>query len=419
MNTAFKHSLPLMLAVSMIFSPNDGHAKTTELSSLTNKQAERIFRDSGATGMALVVINNDQVIHHSFGETRKGNKTPPRHDSLIRIASITKLITSEVMVKLASEGRLKLTDPLKIYAAEKAAISLHNAKEPITLLNLATHTSGLPREQPGKPKKKPVFTWPDSTARWQWLKKNKITAPPGTSASYSNLAYDLLADALSKAANKPYPQLLHEKVIAPFGMKNTTLTPTREQCARLMIGLNHSPCHPTVAAAGSGGLYSTPEDMQRWMQQFLYKENKKRKLTAALEHTFYFQRHKLTSARGLDVAGRADALGLGWIYMAPKNGLPGIIQKTGGGGGFITYMAMIPEKNIGIFVVATRSKLSRFSNMSNGVNRLVAQLVSNPDIRTRPSGPARLPRSSPASEYAKNSVSENSALYAATLAMPQ
>ncbi len=45
--------------------------------------------------------------------------------------------------------------------------------------------------------------------------------------------------------------------------------------------------------------------------------------------------------------GRADALGLGWVYMKPKNGHPGIIQKTGGGGGFITYMAMNPQANVG------------------------------------------------------------------------
>ncbi len=377
-STLFKHPLALILMIIPAMSSDYACAKTTDLTSkLVDERAERIFYDSGAMGMALVVISNDQVINRSFGETHKGSNTRPRQDSLIRIASITKLITSELMVKLANDGKLKLTDPLKKYAENTTVIPSYHLKQPITLLNLATHTSGLPREQPGKPKTKPVFTWPDSRDRWQWLKKTKITAPPGVKASYSNLAYDLLADALSKAADKPYPDLLHEKITAPLGMKNTTLTPTAEQCSRLMVGLNSSPCHHTVAAAGSGGLYSTPEDMQRWMQQFLYSESHKRKHTAALEHTFYFQRHTLASINGMDIAGYADALGLGWVYMAPKNGLPGIIQKTGGGGGFITYMAMIPEKNVGVFVVATRSQFSRFRNMSNGVNQLVARLVNH------------------------------------------
>ncbi len=75
--------------------------------------------------------------------------------------------------------------------------------------------------------------------------------------------------------------------------------------------------------------------------------------------------------------------GLGWVYMKPKNGQPGIIQKTGGGGGFITYMAMNPQANVGAFVVVTRSSLTRFNNMSDGVNELVSELSGDrPGIET-------------------------------------
>ncbi|WP_162869448.1 serine hydrolase, partial [Klebsiella quasipneumoniae] len=74
----------------------------------------------------------------------------------------------------------------------------------------------------------------------------------------------------------------------------------------------------TTAAAGSGGVYSTPRDMQRWMQQFLSSSaSGPRKATAASEQTMYFQRHDLVSLKGMDVPGQADALGLGWVYMAP------------------------------------------------------------------------------------------------------
>ncbi|MGF7449059.1 serine hydrolase, partial [Klebsiella michiganensis] len=80
---------------------------------------------------------------------------------------------------------------------------------------------------------------------------------------------------------------------------------------------------------------------------------------------------------------KADALGLGWVYMKPKNGQPGNIQKTGGGGGFITYMAMNPQANVGAFVVVTRSSLTRFNNMSDGVNELVSELSGDrPGIET-------------------------------------
>lgn len=52
-------------------------------------------------------------------------------------------------------------------------------------------------------------------------------------------------------------------------------------------------------------------------------------------------------------------------------------KKPGGGGGFITYMAMIPQQNVGAFIVVTRSPLTRFTNMSDGINDLVAELSGN------------------------------------------
>ncbi|MEL5456528.1 D-alanyl-D-alanine-carboxypeptidase/endopeptidase AmpH [Serratia ureilytica] len=318
----------LLLALGLCAAPLAVQAAPPQLASqIVDQYAEHIFYNSGATGMALVVIDGNQVVNRSFGDTKPGNNLRPRPDSLIRIASITKLMTSEVMVKMAAEGQVKLTDPLRKYAPKGAYVPAYNAGQPITLLNLATHTSALPREQPGK----------------------------------------------------PYNALLKEKITAPLGMVDTTLTPSPEQCSRLMVAAaGPSACRDTTAAAGSGGVYSTPRDMQRWMQQFLSSSaSGPRKATAASEQTMYFQRHDLVSLKGMDVPGQADALGLGWVYMAPKDGLPGIIQKTGGGGGFITYMAMIPAKNVGVFVVVTRSELSKFTNMSDPVNRLVSDLAAN------------------------------------------
>ncbi|CAI0972389.1 D-alanyl-D-alanine-carboxypeptidase/endopeptidaseAmpH precursor [Serratia quinivorans] len=378
MKNSFSASL---LALSLCAAPLAAQAAAPQLASqIVDQYAEHIFYNSGATGMALVVIDGNQVVNRSFGDTKPGNNLRPRPDSLIRIASITKLMTSEVMVKMAAEGQVKLNDPLRKYAPQGAYVPAYNARQPITLLNLATHTSALPREQPGKkPPKTPVFTWPTKAQRWQWLEHANVTVPPGVRASYSNLAYDLLADALSRAAGKPYTALLKEKITAPLGMVDTTLTPSAEQCSRLMVAsAGPSACRDTTAAAGSGGVYSTPRDMQRWMQQFLTSNvSGSRKSTAASEQTMYFQRNDLVSLKGMDVPGEASALGLGWVYMAPNGELPGIIQKTGGGGGFITYMAMIPQKNVGVFVVVTRSELSKFTNMSDPVNRLVSDLAAN------------------------------------------
>ena len=117
--------------------------------------------------------------------------------------------------------------------------------------------------------------------------------------------------------------------------------------------------------------------MMRWMQQYLSSDFYHRSQQADRMQTLIYQRTQLTKVIGMDVPGKADALGLGWVYMAPKNGRPGIIQKTGGGGGFNTYMAMIPQQNIAVFVVMTRKEGSKFSKLTAGVNDMVASLSSN------------------------------------------
>ncbi|EOD9472005.1 D-alanyl-D-alanine-carboxypeptidase/endopeptidase AmpH [Cronobacter sakazakii] len=351
-------------------------------SDIVDRYANHIFYGSGATGMAIVVIDGNQRVFRSFGETRPGNNVRPQLDSVIRIASLTKLMTSEMLVKMLDQGVVKLNDPLSRYAPPGARVPTYQG-EPIRLVNLATHTSGLPREQPGGAAKRPVFVWPTREQRWQWLSTASLKAAPGATASYSNLAFDLLADALANAAGKPYTQLFEEQITRPLGMKDTTFTPSPDQCKRLMIAeKGASPCNNTLAAIGSGGVYSTPDDMMRWMQQFLASDFHRRSSQANRMQTLIYQRTQLTRVVGMDVPGKADALGLGWVYMAPKDGRPGIIQKTGGGGGFITYMAMIPQSNIGAFVVVTRSPLTRFTNMSDGINDLVTELSGNKPLQT-------------------------------------
>ncbi|MBK0019338.1 D-alanyl-D-alanine-carboxypeptidase/endopeptidase AmpH [Kosakonia cowanii] len=346
-------------------------------SEIVDRYANHIFYGSGATGMAMVVIDGNQRVFRSFGETRPGNNVRPQLDSVVRIASLSKLMTSEMLVKLLDQGRVRLDDPLSKYAPPGARVPTYQGA-PITLVNLATHTSALPREQPGGAAVRPVFVWPTREQRWNWLATAKLKTAPGTQAAYSNLAFDLLADALARAAGKPYPQLFEEQITRPLGMKDTTFTPSPDQCKRLMVAeKGASPCNNTLAAIGSGGVYSTPGDMMRWMQQFLSSDFYHRDTQADRMQTLIYPRERLTKVVGMDVPGKADALGLGWVYMAPKEGHPGIIQKTGGGGGFITYMAMVPQHNVGVFVVITRSPLTKFTNMSDGVNDLVSELSNN------------------------------------------
>ena len=148
-------------------------------SDIADRYANLIYYGSGATGMAMVVIDGNQRVFRSFGETRPGNNVHPQLDSVIRIASLTKLMTSEMLVKLLDQGVVKLDDPLSKYVPPGARVPTYQGT-PIRLVNLATHTSALPREQPGGAAHRDVFVWPTRDQRWSYLSTATLKAARGT-----------------------------------------------------------------------------------------------------------------------------------------------------------------------------------------------------------------------------------------------
>ncbi|UMX60378.1 serine hydrolase [Escherichia coli] len=117
-----------------------------------------------------------------------------------------------------------------------------------------------------------------------------------------------------------------------------------------------SPCNNTLAAIGSGGVHSTPGDMMRWMQQYLSSDFYQRSNQADRMQTLIYQRNAVYESdwRGCPRQRRCAWFRLG-IYEALERGSSGDYSEDRiGGGGFITYMAMIPQKNIGAFVAVTR-----------------------------------------------------------------
>ncbi len=112
--------IPYLLALMVSLLPLKSMAQVAPdpllASQIVDRYAEHIFYGSGATGMALVAIDGNQRVFTSFGDTRPGNNVRPQKDSLIRIASLSKLMTSEIMVKLAERGHNQPGSPMMVQA---------------------------------------------------------------------------------------------------------------------------------------------------------------------------------------------------------------------------------------------------------------------------------------------------------------
>ncbi|VTZ49182.1 D-alanyl-D-alanine-carboxypeptidase/endopeptidaseAmpH [Methylocella tundrae] len=365
-------SIFLALAL-MAAAAGPSRAEDAVLAEATDLAGFVMFGESGAPGMVLVVVRGDSSIVLGYGETEKGNNQKPDGNSLVRLNSITKVFTTEVLASLVAEGKLRLTDTLEHDAGGARTPAFEG--RPITLLDLATHSAALPREMGEAPEDSALRAWPTRADRWKWLSHFELPWAPGTIAAYSNVGFDLLADAIETSGGKPYPDLLRERVTGPLGMADTGFAPTPEQCKRLMIGSGlggAGPCVDTHATDGSGGLYSTANDMARWLRHNMDESNE----TLALSHAVYRQRQALPAAIGFDEAGPMAGLGLGWVITAADGIHPATIAKSGGGVGFMSYIAFAPGRHVGVFVAVNRADFGMFGKLTEAARGMIADLAT-------------------------------------------
>ncbi len=379
-----RRMLPIRwLAALILFVPFSIHRLQAQTAPLPQLQSADpfvadLFQRSGSTGMVVVVVRGNEKWMQSYGQTYPGSHQKPTADSLIRLCSLSKIMTTDLLVKLAADGRVSLSDPLQKFAPRNVTVPERTFRglsgRPITLRDLATHTAGLPREIAYPLGDSGHFTFPDYSFRWQWLPAFRLRTLPGTAAHYSNIGFDLLADALAVAAGKPYPQLFAERIAKPLGLRDTTVTPTSGECSRLLVGSkNEGPCADTTAAAGSGGVYSTANDMMRWLKYLLALPGVPMHQDPAATAT-YIQPSELRWTQGLGHAGVPNGIGLGWVHINEPDDPAMIIEKTGGGAGFTTYIALNPASHTGIFVAATEGRHAG-ANIFTSSNDLLTYLA--------------------------------------------
>jgi serine-type D-Ala-D-Ala carboxypeptidase/endopeptidase len=385
-------NLRTLLALLLMFSLVSALAQTPSTTSLPDLQSAGalgadLFLQSGSTGMVLVVVRDHQVFFRGYGETAPDSHQLPTQESLLRLCSLTKIFTTDVLTKLVADKTVRLDDPLQRFAPPRALVP--KRAMPITLADLATHTSGLPRELGNPPPGTPHFTFPDYRTRWRWLPNQRLRRTPSRAAVYSNLAFDFLSDALQSATHKQYAVLLAERTLSPLDMRNTTFFPNADQCGHLLIGSrDEGPCASTEATAGSSGLYSTATDMAIWLQYLLRAGGPGFPIQDPAAQAVYILPSNLVSQKGLDHAGEPTGFGLGWIHLLPLDSPSHIVEKTGGGAGFETYIAISHSRRTAIFLSATEGPVNTHLNLFNAANKLLLAVAGLPPLPPPPPKPA-------------------------------
>jgi CubicO group peptidase (beta-lactamase class C family) len=278
------------------------------------------------------------VVEHGVRKVFSYGTAKP--DSIFEIGSITKTFTALILSQLVEQGKVHFDDPVRTLLP--AGTVEKPAGEEITLLDLATQHSGLPRLPTNMSPADPANPYADFDAAklYAFLAKQGVGRPAKTEFLYSNLGFGLLGQALAVHAGLTYPELLKQQVTAPLGLKDTVVSLTAEQQARFIRG--HNPAHRPVPAwdlgalQGAGAIRSTASDMLTYVEANLHPE----KLPAGNAGPGSTLRSALEQQHVL----RADAMpgtkiALAWLFEEET----GNYWHNGGTGGFTSYAFFNPK----------------------------------------------------------------------------
>src|SRR5262245_52812676 len=235
--TASRASLPaVVLILGLLLCPSTSQAKDKLLDEAVDFTGTLLFLDSKVPGLVIGAVRNGETTVAGYGKIRDGSNQAPDGKTLVRIGSITKAFTGAVLASMVADGTVRFTDPLQKRLGWDVKIPQKDGKE-IRLIDLATHSSGLPREaeRTSSPPDNPFATI-TKEALIKNLQGDPLLFAPSTGALYSNFAFDLLAQALANAAGKSYEDVLRERVLAPARLASTVFHPNAEQKNRLMQG---------------------------------------------------------------------------------------------------------------------------------------------------------------------------------------
>lgn len=220
----------------------------------------------GFYGSVLVEINGEKIISNGYGfsDIEKQIKNSPT--TLFDIGSITKQFTAAAILKLEMQGKLSTNDKISKFFDKLPA-----DKQQITIHDLLRHQSGL-ISNVGKDFEK--------ISEEEFLQKvfnSKLQFPVGTSFSYSNIGYSLLAIIIEKTSNQSYETYLYENLWKPSQMEMTGYTRPAFDNNLIAVGYENDnkvwgkPTNkewdtsaPYWHLKGNGGILSTTEDLYKW-----------------------------------------------------------------------------------------------------------------------------------------------------------
>jgi CubicO group peptidase (beta-lactamase class C family) len=312
----------------------------SELKAVLDRDLAAALKSGGlapATGGGVVI----GVVQH--GTRRILVYGAAKEDSIFEIGSITKTFTGLILAQMVAQHKVQFDEPVRLLLPPGTVAKPEGTE--ITLLDLATQHSGLPRMPDNfhpADQQDPYADYRPANL-YQFIASHGVSKPADAGFNYSNLGLGLLGQALANRASLTYPELLRAEITGPLGMHDTVVKLSPEQEKRFVPG--HGPQHQAAHAwnldafAGAGAIRSTAADMLTYLEAQLHPDAIKSSgtLAAALQMS-----HEL----------RADAMpsmkvGLAWLFQTKE----GIFWHNGATGAYSSYAFFNPKEDYAAVVL--------------------------------------------------------------------
>ncbi|MCL4787393.1 MAG: beta-lactamase family protein [Verrucomicrobia bacterium] len=319
-------------------------ADTHNLRVRVEKMAATYLAKRPKGALVIGVVQKGETHWLGSGQVSAANSNAPDAATMFEIGSITKVFTGVALAQMVQEGRVRLEDTIEKHLP--AEVTLPAELRPITLAQLATHTSGLPR-LPANLDLSPAnaanpYARYTSQDLYDYLRAAKLVRPPGRKSVYSNLGVGLLGHILELRAGVPFDQLVREQICQPLGMTETGMTLSEAQRVRLAPG--HDAQGNVVSnwdfavLAPAGGLRSCLNDLLKFVQANLATNDTQLGPALTLAQKPHFE-------------SWAGKLGLCWqIYE-----MAGVITfhwHNGGTGGYVSFLAFDRQHQTGVVLLS-------------------------------------------------------------------
>lgn len=333
---------------------------------------------------AVTLISRDGRIvdWRAHGHRDLAKSSSMSRDSIFRIYSMTKTVTSVAVLILMEEGKLALDDPVARFIPEFADIQvfaggtaeapqLRSPRRPITVRHLMTHTAGFATGGGKDDEAAKLFKQfdlqrsPSLEAYTDYVAQQALAADPGERFSYDGVSLEVLSRLVEVVSGISFDAFLRQRILTPLGMKDTGFSVPQAQRQRvadmvttsasgqLVLSATSDALHPgemlRAYPSGAGGLYSSAGDFLRFCQMLLNGGSLEGVSILGRKTVELMMSNHLTQLDPpVNSFSRAEGFGLGGYVVldVARRGRPGSVGQFGWSGAGSTYFTIDRQEKL-------------------------------------------------------------------------